>query len=128
MFALTTTKATQSRNLVQHSCLLSVHGLLCFFIVKAVKEVEARATCFMIVAQREKKSTTEQIRSILVVDEYVDVFPEEIPELLARREVDFTIDLIPGVGLVSMAPYRMAPAELAELKKQIEDLLKKKFI
>jgi len=27
-----------------------------------------------------------------------------------------------------MAPYRMAPAELSELKKQIEDLLEKKFI
>jgi len=42
--------------------------------------------------------------------------------------VDFTIDLIPGAGPVSMAPYRMTPAELAELKKQIEDLLEKKFI
>jgi len=42
--------------------------------------------------------------------------------------VDFTIDLIPGAGPVSMAPYRMAPAELAELKKQIEDLLEKNFI
>ena len=42
--------------------------------------------------------------------------------------MDFTIDLIPGSGLVSMATYRMAPAELAELKKQIKDLLEKKFI
>jgi len=42
--------------------------------------------------------------------------------------VDFTIDLIPGADPVSMAPYRMTPAELAELKKQIEDLLEKYFI
>ena len=64
---------------------------------------------------------------IPVVDEYVDVFPNEIPELPPSRDVDFTIDLILGVGLVSMAPYRMAPVELVELKKQIEDLLEKKF-
>jgi len=54
---------------------------------------------------------------IPVVDEYVDVFPDEIPELPPSRDVDFTIDLIPGADLVSMAPYRMAPTELAELKK-----------
>ena len=44
------------------------------------------------------------------------------------RDIDFSIDLIPGAGSGSAAPYRMAPTELAELKKQIEDLLEKKFI
>ena len=79
-------------------------------------------------AQGDKKSTFEQIRSIPVVDEYADVFPDEIPELSLSRDVNFSIDLIPGARPVSMAPYRMAPTELAELKKQIEDLLEKKFI
>jgi len=82
-----------------------------------MKEVEAGATCFMLVAHGEKKSITEQIRSIPVVDEYVDVFPNKIPELPPSRDVDFTIDLIPRAGQVSMAPYQMAPTELAELKK-----------
>jgi len=95
---------------------------------KAIKKVEAGAACFMIVTQGEKKSIVKQIRNILVVDEYVDVFPDEIPDLPPSRDVDLTIDLIPGAGPVSMAPYRMAPTELAELKKQIEDLLEKKFI
>ena len=62
------------------------------------------------------------------MDEYGDVFPDEIPQLPPSTDVDFAIDLIPRVGPVLMAPYKMAPAELAELKKQIEDLLKKKFI
>ena len=95
---------------------------------EAVKEIEAGATCFMIVAQTEKMSTVERISIILVVDEYKDVYPDEILELPPSRDVDFTIDLIPRVGPVSMAPYRIVPAELAELKKQIEDLLEKKFI
>jgi len=93
-----------------------------------MNKAEARATCFMIVAQTEKKSATEKINMIPVVEEYADVFADEILELPPSRDVDFTIDLIPGAGPISMAPYSMAPAELAELKKQIEDLLEKKFI
>jgi len=69
------------------------------------------------VAQIEKKSTAEKISMIPVVEEYTDVFLNEIPELPPSRDVDFTIDLIPGAGPVSMARYRMALAELTELKK-----------
>jgi len=63
-----------------------------------------------------------------VVDEYVDIFPDEIPELSPSRDIDFSIDLILRAGPVSVTPYRMAPTELAKLKKQIEDLSKKKFV
>ena len=66
--------------------------------------------------------------AIPVVQEFEDVFPEEVPGLPPSREVEFSIDLVPGTGLVSRAPYRMAPTELVELKKQIEDLLGKQFI
>jgi len=45
---------------------------------RAINEVEVGATCFMIVAQTEKKSTTEQISLIPMVEEYADVFPNEI--------------------------------------------------
>jgi len=82
----------------------------------------------MIVAHTEKNSTAEKISVIPVVEGYVDVFRNEIPELPLSRDVDFTIDLILGAGPVFMAPSRMAPTELVELKKQIEDLLEKKFI
>jgi len=52
-----------------------------------------------------------------VVADFADVFLDEVPGLPPSRDVDFTIDLIPGAGPVSVAPYRMAPAELTELKK-----------
>nr|KYP32462.1 Retrovirus-related Pol polyprotein from transposon 17.6 [Cajanus cajan] len=42
--------------------------------------------------------------------------------------MEFSIDLVPGAGPVSMAPYRMAPAELVELKGQLEDLLEKQLL
>jgi len=57
-----------------------------------MKEIEAGVTCYMIMAQGEKKSTTEHIRSIPVVDEYADVFLEEIPELSPSRDVDDVVD------------------------------------
>jgi len=45
-----------------------------------------------------------------------------------EREVEFSIDLVPGTKLVFMAPYRMSASELAELKRQLEELLDKKFV
>ena len=50
-----------------------------------------------------------------------------MPGLPPIREVDFTIELVPGTTPISKAPYRMAPSELFELKKQIYDLLDKGF-
>nr|KYP40142.1 Transposon Ty3-I Gag-Pol polyprotein [Cajanus cajan] len=44
------------------------------------------------------------------------------------RDIEFSIDLVPGAGPVSVAPYRMSPAELVELKKQVEDLLEKQMV
>ncbi|KAL0551817.1 hypothetical protein IC582_010906 [Cucumis melo] len=54
-----------------------------------------------------------------VVREYPDVFPDELPELLPPREIDFAIELESGTAPISRVPYRMAPAELKELKVQL---------
>ena len=62
------------------------------------------------------------------MSEFPEVFPEDVPGLPPEREIEFSIDLIPGTGPISQAPYRMSPTELAELKKHIEELLSKQFI
>ncbi|KAA3480503.1 DNA/RNA polymerases superfamily protein [Gossypium australe] len=62
---------------------------------------------------------TKTIKSVSVVCEFPDVFLEELPGLLPVREVEFSIDLIPGTTPISIAPYRMAPTELKELKAQL---------
>ena len=67
------------------------------------------------------------IDGLPVVKEFPEVFPDEIPDVPPEREVEFSIDLVPGTKPVSMAPYRMSASELAELKKQLEDLLDKKL-
>ena len=56
------------------------------------------------------------------------IFPDDISGLPPDREVEFTIDLIPGTEPISIPPYRMSPAELRELKAQLEELLSKGLI
>ena len=68
------------------------------------------------------------VDEIPVVTEFPDVFPDDIAGLPPEREVEFTIDLIPGTEPISIPPYRMAPAELRELEAQLEELLSKGFI
>ncbi|XP_057728738.1 uncharacterized protein LOC130944430 [Arachis stenosperma] len=68
------------------------------------------------------------LNSIPVVKDFSEVFPEDILEFPPQREIKFAIEMMPGAGLVTIAPYRMAPIELAELKTQLEELLNKRFI
>ncbi|TYK23829.1 gag protease polyprotein [Cucumis melo var. makuwa] len=63
-----------------------------------------------------------------VVREYPDVFPDELLGLPPPREIDFAIELESGTAPILRAPYRMAPAELKELKIQLQELLDKGFI
>jgi hypothetical protein len=57
------------------------------------------------------------LKKISVVCEYADVFPDELPGMPPDRDIEFAIELQPGTTSISKRPYRMPPAELAELKK-----------
>ena len=67
------------------------------------------------------------LNKIPVAREYPQVF-QEVPGLPPNREIEFTIELVPGTTPISKAPYRMAPAELMELKTQLQELLDKGLI
>jgi len=68
------------------------------------------------------------LADIPVVCEYPDVFPEDLPGMPPDRDVEFAIELQPGMAPISRRPYRMPPNELAELKKQLQELLDKGYI
>ncbi|XP_050887401.1 uncharacterized protein LOC127092541 [Lathyrus oleraceus] len=68
------------------------------------------------------------VTQIPVICEFPEVFPEDITSLHPKREVELSIDLIPGTTPISASPYCMAPLELRELKNQLEELLTKHFI
>ena len=74
------------------------------------------------------KKEAPRIEDIVVVNEFLDIFPDELPGLPPDREIEFTIDLAPGTEPVSNAPYRMAPVEMKELAAQLQDLLDKGVI
>lgn len=58
----------------------------------------------------------------------MDVFPEDLPGVPPEREVEFSIDLASETAPISRTPYRMALAELKELKEQLQELLDKGLI
>jgi hypothetical protein len=68
------------------------------------------------------------LKKIPVVYEYVDVFLDELPGMPPDRDIEFAIELQSGTAPISKRPYRMPPANLAELKKQLQELLDKGFI
>jgi hypothetical protein len=68
------------------------------------------------------------IAEVPAVCGYPDVFPEELPGMPPDRDIEFAIDLIPGTAPIDKRPCRMAASELAELKKQLEELQHIKFI
>nr|GEX30431.1 putative reverse transcriptase domain-containing protein [Tanacetum cinerariifolium] len=75
--------------------------------------------------------TTSDVPSIHdqpIVSEFPDVFPDELPGIPPVHEVEFNIELIPGVEPILKAPYRMALIELKELKDQLQELLERGFI
>ena len=80
------------------------------------------------ITDEEGKTETDKLKieDIPVLKEYTDVFPEEIPGLPPRRELDFTIELVPGAVPSSKASYRMNILELNELKPQLKNLIDKK--
>jgi hypothetical protein len=63
-----------------------------------------------------------------ILREYKDVFPNEVSGLPPRRDVDFSIELVPGAVPISRAPYGMSTAELVELKLQLKEMLDKGYI
>eukprot|EP00253_Pinus_taeda_P035149 PITA_35149 len=74
------------------------------------------------------KDKTTTLKNIPVIQEFVDVFPEEILGFPPKRDIDFTIELLPRAAPVSWAPYKMSVLELTELKMQLQALLDKKYI
>jgi hypothetical protein len=95
---------------------------------KAVRLTKKDGTTIEFVAtvQVDQASMLSQMKvtaleEILVVQEYPDVFPEELPCMPLDRNIEFLIELPPGTPPISKRPYRMPVNELVELKKQLDD-------
>jgi hypothetical protein len=79
-----------------------------------------RSVCYQV-----KGTSLDEIR---IVQEFLDVFPEELPGMPPHRDIAFIIELLPRTPPISKRPYRMPTYELVELKRQIVELQAKGFI
>ncbi|XP_058782794.1 uncharacterized protein LOC131657399 [Vicia villosa] len=86
-------------------------GLLSARKLRELVQNEAQVFSLMASLSIENQAIVDELQ---VVREFLEVFPDEILDVLPGREVEFDIDLVPGIRPVSMAPYRMSASELAE--------------
>ncbi|WVZ76144.1 hypothetical protein U9M48_024142 [Paspalum notatum var. saurae] len=68
------------------------------------------------------------LENIRVVSEFPDVFPDSLPGMPPKRDIKFSIELVPETAPIYKKAYRIAGVELLEVKKQIDELLEKGFI
>ncbi|GKD15720.1 putative reverse transcriptase domain-containing protein [Tanacetum coccineum] len=76
----------------------------------------------------EDKSEEKRLEDVPTVQDFPEVFPKGLPGLPPTRQVEFQIDLVPGVAPMARVPYRLAPSELQELSTQLQELSDKGFI
>ncbi|GKB24619.1 hypothetical protein Tco_0864020 [Tanacetum coccineum] len=69
--------------------------------------------------ETEDKSGEKRLEDVPIVQDFPEVFPEDLPGLPPTRQVEFQIDLMPGATLVARAPYRLAPSKMKELSEQL---------
>ena len=112
---------------------VTVHGIQSRAVSNVISTMQARrwlrkgCEAFLDLVLDSKRGQIE-LENILVVKDFPDVFPKELPSIPLVREVDLSIEMLPGIAPTSRAPYRMAPTELKELKIQLQELLDKGFI
>ncbi|KAF3647993.1 hypothetical protein FXO37_19686 [Capsicum annuum] len=80
------------------------------------RKMISKGCMYHLVLIKDPNFESSSLESVLVVNEYSDVFSEDLPGISPKREINFGIDLLPDTQPISILPYRMAPAELKELK------------
>ncbi|GJS05365.1 putative reverse transcriptase domain-containing protein [Tanacetum coccineum] len=78
--------------------------------------------------EAKDKSEGKRLEDVPIVRDFPEVFPKDLSGIPPARQVEFQIDLVPGVAPVARAPYRLAPSEMKELAEQLQELSDKGFI
>nr|GEU75874.1 hypothetical protein [Tanacetum cinerariifolium] len=96
-------------------------------IVCARKYIERGSQLFL-AKVTETELAKKQLQDMLVIYNFPEVFPNDLPRLPPPRQVKFKIELMPSAAPVARAPYRLAPSKLKELSDQLKELFEKGFI
>ncbi|GKD82059.1 hypothetical protein Tco_1348898 [Tanacetum coccineum] len=91
--------------------------------------VKVHYTLAHVTAKKAKdKSEEKRLEDVPIVQDFPEVFPENLPGISPTQKVEFQIDLIPGVAPVARTPYRLASSEMKELSDQLKELSDKGLI
>ncbi|GKE54328.1 putative reverse transcriptase domain-containing protein [Tanacetum coccineum] len=74
---------------------------------------------YITIKEAKDKSEGKRLEDVPIVRDFPEVFPEDLLGILPARQVEFQIDLVPGVTPVARAPYRLAPSDMKELAEQL---------
>ncbi|XP_070045301.1 uncharacterized protein [Nicotiana tomentosiformis] len=85
--------------------------------IKAWKMI-SKGSIYHLVRVQDVEAKPLALRSVSIVNEFLDIFFDELRSIPPKREIEFAIDVLIGIQLIYIPPYRMAPAELKELKSQ----------
>ena len=77
---------------------------------------------------KDSSSETPTLQSVPIVNNFPELFPEDLHRIPPKMEINFGINLLPHTPPISISPYRTAQLELKELKEKLKDLLYKGFI
>ncbi|GJV04039.1 putative reverse transcriptase domain-containing protein [Tanacetum coccineum] len=69
--------------------------------------------------EAKDKSEDKRLKDVPIVRDFPKVFPEDLSGIPPARQVEFLIDLVPGVAPVARATYRLVPSEMKELAEQL---------
>ncbi|WMV25494.1 hypothetical protein MTR67_018879 [Solanum verrucosum] len=87
----------------------------------------SKGCIYHLVRLSDMDSKTPTFQLVRVVNEFLEVFPDDLPGIPPEREIDFGVDLLLNMKPISILPYLMNPTELKDLKEQLKDLLNKGF-
>ncbi|GKD86401.1 putative reverse transcriptase domain-containing protein, partial [Tanacetum coccineum] len=76
-------------------------------------------TAQVIENKSEDKSGEKRLKDVPIVQDFLKLFPEDLPGVPPTRQVKFQIDLVPGATRVACFPYRLASFEMQELSTQL---------
>jgi hypothetical protein len=103
--------------------LTTLHGKELEFVTDPMVTAKGVANCTKV-----NQLDSSQGSEIPVINEFPDVFPEDLPGMPLDRDIEFVIELKPGTAPIYKTPFRMTTPELGELKEHIKELLEKGFI
>jgi hypothetical protein len=104
------------RRMKMHKALLDISARLVHLDSPASGKVTLHLPTMPCLQSSVHAIIEKSLEEILIVWEYLDVFPDELLGMPPDRAIEFKIELQPGTTPISKRPYQMPPNELAELK------------